>query len=82
MMNTVITAYTDCPECLGSGMVYNTVPYGDTYVKKSLVCDTCISRAIAEGTISVEEADFVEVQSNPDWPFDCDEDQLPGRIGR
>jgi len=76
MMNTVITAYTDCPDCRGEGTVHNDVTWGSTY------CDTCINRAVDEGTISAKEAEFVEVESNPDWPFDYDEDQLPGRIGR
>ena len=77
-----IYANPRCPCCHGSGVVFDSVPYGDTWVSMPAeLCDCCIEWNYLEGNLSEEEwdaNDFELVGCNP--LFLEDVDSLPGGI--
>lgn len=77
-----IYANPRCACCCGTGVTFDSVPYGSTYVSMPAeVCECCLEWNVEEGNITWEEVDdneFELVEVDPRYLEDVD--SLPGGI--
>lgn len=65
-----IKANPECKWCHGEGVVYDSVPYGDTTAQFPTTCEACIEWNIEQGLIDEEDIDDVELWPSEDPRYD------------